>query len=105
MRFERGRKINESLQIGVFSPKEFNNDFEAVKYIFDNLEIIFGDFDGRSLPSKIESYVIKYVKVINDGYGEEPNWREMGMGDPSLMSLIIREIQENKEEIRKRLRP
>lgn len=103
MRFERGKKINESLAIGIFSPKEFNDDYQAMDYIFDNIEIIFGKPDGHTLLTKIGQYVMNYVHVLNDGY-QEPNWREVGMPDPSLMGLIVQELEAKKDEIRKRIR-
>ena len=104
MRFERGHTVKESLALGVFSLKLFKDDYEAKDYIFANIEIIFGKPDGYTLLTKIEQYVLNYVKVDNNGY-EGPNWKEIGMPDPSLMGIIVQEIEAKKDEIRKRIRP
>lgn len=104
MRFERGREIKRSLEIGIFSPREFQDDYEAMEFIFENLEAIFGKPNGYTLLTKIEEYVLNYVHIYNNGY-DGPNWKEIGMADPSLMGLIVPRLEKEKDEIRKRIRP
>ena len=103
MNFEKGKSPKKSLNLGIFSLKEFEDDHKAMHYIFHNLEIIVEGSDGNTITEKIEDYVSKYVKV-DDGY-PGIDWIKEGKADPSLMYLIVQHIIPNKDEIRKRFRP
>jgi hypothetical protein len=102
MKFERGHSVKESLNLGIFSLKEFDSDEKAMHYIFHNLETILEGSEGQTIIEKIEYYVSRHVKV-DDGFSGI-DWIKAGKADPSLMYLIVQHISPRADEIQKRFR-
>ena len=104
MNFERGKDPKASLEIGIFSPRVFLSDERATDHILFNIKAINENMEGENLLLKIENYVIQYVKIDNYTSQYDPDWKSMGMGDPSLMGMIAQKLQFYKDEIRERIR-
>ncbi len=100
MDFERGKSVKEAISIGLFSKREFNDDFEAAYFIMPHLKIIMGIKDLNELPNlmtrhdkpyqKLIQYTVDYI-TVNDGIVFE---RTFDHPDESLLYLIVDRIND-----------
>jgi len=91
MKFERGNKPYESLNIGIFTVKKFADDIQAGSYIMKILPLLIKHANDPTKKSLyiVEEYIAKYI-IVEDGLSIF--WGN-GKADPSLVWFVDRQIE------------
>ena len=100
MDFERGKSVKEAIGIGLFSKREFKDDFEAADFLMPHIKTIMGIENFNELPNlltrhdepycKLIQYTVDYT-IVTDGIFFT---RTFDHPDESLLYLLVDRIND-----------